>query len=132
MASGRLARDGQSLRYEPIRALSREDALRALTAGGTEAVNAIYSVALHDQDDTFAEETCLNALDSGDERLRIAAIGAIGEMTVFANRKIDFERAESRLLELRSAHPEISGRIEDALDDFAFSKARPRKESEQV
>ena len=101
----------------------------ALTVGGNDAVNAIYSIALHDQDDPFAEDICLNALMSDDMQVRFAAVGAIGEMTVVANRKIDFVRAESKLLEMREAHPELAGRVQDALDDFALAKGRLTEKS---
>jgi hypothetical protein len=113
-----------TLRYEPIRPLSREEALRQLALGGDAAVNAIYSIALNDDDDAFAEAICLDALAGSDAQLRSAAVGAIGEMTVYANRLIIFDLAESRLFQLRQKYPEISGRIQDALDDFELAKNR--------
>jgi hypothetical protein len=113
-----------TLRYEPIRPLSRDEALRQLALGGDNAVNAIYSIALHDDDDAFAEAICLDACDSDDAQLRSAAVGAIGEMTVYADRTINFDAAETRLLQLQQKYSEISGRVQDALDDFELAKSR--------
>jgi len=124
MASGSVNPDANALRYNPIRLMDREEALRKLAVGGSEAVHAIYSIALHDEDDSFAEFVCLKALDSEDDKLRSAAIGAIGEMTVYANREIDFGYAEFRLIRLRDEFPELSVRIQDALEDFALAKGR--------
>jgi SpoVK/Ycf46/Vps4 family AAA+-type ATPase len=116
--------DANKLRYEPILRLGREEAKRQLLLGGTAAAHAIYSIALHDPDASFAEEACLAALSSDDADLRYAAVGAIGEMTVYAGRNIDFGSVEAKLLELRNLHPELTARIQDALDDFEFALNR--------
>ena len=119
-----MSRDETALRYERIEPLPRQEALNRLALGGKAAANAIYSIALHDEDDVFAETACLEGLNSGDAALRVASVGALGEMALFAGRAIDFDQAESRLLELRIRYPELAGRVEDALEDIALAKNR--------
>jgi hypothetical protein len=111
-------------RYEAIQRQNREHALEQLTRGGNDAANAIYSIALYDEDVSFAEVKCLEALRSTDAVLRFAAVGAIGEMAFVAGRQINFDLAERELAEVKNRYPELSGRIEDAIDDLAMAKKR--------
>ena len=94
-----------------------------LALGGDEAASALFSIALNDEDDAFAETACLDTLDSEDATLRGAAVGALGEMA-FAGRMIDFTAAELRLLQVQERHPELAGRVEDALEDIAQARKR--------
>jgi hypothetical protein len=130
MVSGDVTSDDGILRYEPISPLTRQDALRRIVLGGNNAANAIYSIALHDEDDAFAEAICLTALDSDDAVLRGAAVGALGEMAFVARRMMDFSLVESKLLKLQEKYPELVGRIEDALGDIALAKNRNPQTSE--
>jgi len=110
------------LRYEAIERIDREKALRQIEEGGILAANALYSVALYDEDDAFAQRLCLKCLDSEEESVRYAAAGALGEMAMFIGRNLDFALVEPRLVELREKHPQLASVIQDSLDDFAFVK----------
>lgn len=112
------------LRYEAIQRQTREHALDQLARGGNDAANAIYSIALYDEDVSFAEGKCLEALRSTDAALRFAAVGAIGEMAFVAGRQINFDLVERELAEVKNRYPELSGRIEDAIDDLEMAKKR--------
>jgi hypothetical protein len=119
-----MSKPRNALQYEPIQRLPRKEALAQMAKGGADAANALYCIALHDEDDAVAFETCLNAFQSNDQVVRFAAVGALGEMAFFAGRSIDFELAEKSLKQLRNIYPELEGRVEDALDDLAMARKR--------
>ena len=108
--------------YEAIRRQSCEHALEQLARGGNDVANAIYSIVLYDEDVSFAEAKCLEALRSTDAALRFAEVGAIGEIAFVAGRQINFDLAKRELAEVKNRYPELSGRIEDAIDDLEMAK----------
>jgi len=107
--------------------MSREEAVVLIESGADGAAEAVYSIALYDDSDSFAAQLCIAALESPFPLVRFAATGALGEMALHAGRHLDFDEAKSSLLKTASAHPELSGRVGDSLDDLEMAKQQRTK-----
>jgi hypothetical protein len=109
------------VQYEPIEALSREEAERAATSPDAGVVlRAVLAVALHAEELAWAEAFCEQFARHSDPRIRGSALLGFGHLAR-RFRKLDVTRVKS-LLEagLTDPDPWVRGQSESAADDVEF------------
>lgn len=82
----------------------------------SEICDALVSVTFHEHDFYWAQEKCLCFLQSPDAEISGLAATCLGHLARI-HAKLDKEKVVHALT-LRQNDPEISGRIQDALDDI--------------
>jgi hypothetical protein len=103
--------------YKSVAPISRSEAERIFAGEDTDAkVHTLLSVAYHDPDWRWAQNQCLQFLDTSNLDLRWIAticLGHIGRI----HRTIDWDVVVPRLKSLLN-DPELGGIAEDALGDI--------------
>jgi hypothetical protein len=105
------------MKYETIRPMSRAAVEAALTTDDPkEVARALLSAALHLPEREWVEGRCLMLLDSPDILIRKAAVLSLGHLARI-HRELDKPTVMAALERVRE-DPELSGILEDALDDI--------------
>lgn len=112
------------MRYEEPAPMPRDAAERALhSPDPAEACDALLAIALHDSDWRWVQDQCLRSLRHPDEQVRALAVTCLGHVARI-HRRLDLDRVLPVLAELQT-DPALTGRVEDALDDFDVFLHRP-------
>ncbi len=105
------------MRHEAISPISREDAEMALRAGDPEKIcDTLVRLAFHEKDRRFVEEKCLSFSSHPDASVRGIVAASFGHLARIHG-QLDEERVIPVLEKMRKDH-ELTGRVEDALDDI--------------
>ena len=108
---------GPMIRYHDVPEITREQAERALSSGSVEEIShALAALAFHEPDFRWVQELCLNYLDSSDRQIGGLAATCLGHLARI-HKAIDKDRVLAALRR-RLTDAELSGRIEDAIDDI--------------
>lgn len=110
--------------YEDVQRLSRNEAVAALASADADQVcRALVSIALHDNDWLWVQETCLSHLASTDHQVGGVAATCLGHLA-----RVHGALDKAKVLEAlnkRASDPAISGRISDAIDDVEMFAGTP-------
>lgn len=103
--------------YEDLPPANRQEVVAALQSEDSETIaRMLIRMALHEDDSSWAESRCLEALqDSSDEEVCAAAITSLGHLARIHGRISPVALQALRRLQ---THPTLGGRAEDALDDI--------------
>ncbi|MBA2368775.1 MAG: hypothetical protein H0V82_07100 [Candidatus Protochlamydia sp.] len=103
--------------YEEPRQLSREELVQKfLSEKNNEICGALLSMSFYDDDWKWCQEQCLYFLEHSDPNVRGVAANCLGHIARI-HQSLDRKRVEDALSE-HLKDKEISGIIEDALDDI--------------
>lgn len=105
------------LRYKPLPILTRQQVEEWLSSGvADKACIALLSAAFYNQDPSWTEEQCLRSLDATDKSIQASAALGLAHIARL-NGKLDLTRVMP-ILERLLTDPELSGQVQDALDDI--------------
>jgi len=85
--------------------------------------DSLVAMAFHEDDWRWAQDVCLDFLENGNPDLSGLAATCLGHLARIHGR-LDMEKVGPALTG-RLNHPEIGGRVEDALNDIDMFLARP-------
>lgn len=80
-------------------------------------VSALISIGLNEADWSWAQNICIEHLNSFNESIASAAISALGHIAR-RHEKLDLEIAAKALKKAQLKHPSLAGNIADTLDDI--------------
>ncbi|RFB05011.1 hypothetical protein [Parvularcula marina] len=107
------------LTYEATLELGRAEAEARLAAAGPQDLPLLL-VSLPDMDEAdWVEATCHAYLGHDDPWVANAAATALGHLARIHGR-LDTEKAAAAIEAAKTRHPEMAGRMDDALGDIAF------------
>jgi hypothetical protein len=105
------------MEYRKVEKISKQTADEVFSSLQPDAIcNALLSVSFHEQDWKWVQDKCLYFLQNIDTRISRTAVICLGHIARI-HLKMDREKVISALL-ARRGHPELSGVIDDALDDI--------------
>jgi hypothetical protein len=108
-----------TMNYQHVQPFSRRTAEIAFASGNIKNVcEALVSVALHDCDWRWAQDTCLNFLNSESLEVRGIAATCLGHIARI-HRQLDKEKVLAALRKHLNEEA-MAGRIEDAMDDIGM------------
>ena len=104
--------------FRDVPSMKRASLDAAFTSNDVEQIcGALVSMAYHEHDWQWAQEKCLSFLQDSDIRISGLAATCLGHIARI-HHHLDKEKVMLSLREMARVAPEISGRIEDALDDI--------------
>ncbi|MBD9562804.1 hypothetical protein IB250_07395 [Pseudomonas sp. PDM09] len=98
--------------------MSHEEATTLLASDvETNVIAALVSIGLNEQDNTWAQRTCLRYLESESESVAAAAVTALGHI---ARRQgdLDLGAVLPALEKVKEKFPSLEGTVADTLDDI--------------
>ncbi|TME29876.1 MAG: hypothetical protein E6I66_10580 [Chloroflexi bacterium] len=105
-------------RFQKVDPISRETAAKVFTEGGAEArAAALLSLAYHDPDWRWVQNTCLELFGDRSVEVRAMAALCLGHLARI-HRSLDLERVLPAL-ESQVDDPVVGPRARDALDDIS-------------
>lgn len=103
--------------FSEVPRISRDNAHRAFSSGNAEEIcGALVALTFHDPDLQWVQDLCISFLSNGDSRVSGLAATCLGHLARI-HRRIDKEKVLGALRQ-HLADDEITGRVEDAMDDI--------------
>ena len=107
------------MKYKKIEMMSKEHALIELASNDSKRISkALLSLTLHENDYDWLSRLCIRYLNYDDRNVQSTAIQSIGHIARLHGR-IDKTRVIPILEKLKKVD-ELSGKVEDALDDISM------------
>ena len=100
--------------------MSHEEATTFLMSDvETDVAEALVSIGLNEQDEAWAQNTCLEYMSRENQTIVSAAVCAVGHL---ARRQVelDVEALDSALSKVKKRFPALEGIVADALEDIAL------------
>lgn len=105
-------------RFQDVPKLDRATIDMAFSSDDSEKIcEALVSIVFHDSDLVWIQERCIDFLEHSDIQVSGLAATCLGHIARI-HRRLNKDRVVELLQEKAIRTPEISGRIEDALDDI--------------
>lgn len=103
--------------FDEVQRISRSEATEALASMEPDRVcRALVSIAFHDEDWRWVQETCLSCLAASNAQVRGVAATCLGHVARI-HKMLDKDKVLAAL-RARASDSGVSGRISDAIDDI--------------
>jgi hypothetical protein len=105
------------MKYDRVNPISREEAIAAFASGDLETIcDSLVRITFHDPDWQWVQAQCIVWARHPNADVRGLAVTCLGHLARI-HAKLDLERVSPLLKEL-VADPDVSPRVDDALDDI--------------